>query len=83
MLGKLYAKWMYAWETALTTRDTNRIVRPLEWGEDWLADFIQATPLTQSSGFDHMVRLASLEESGDDGVTKIVEAQARQSSLVA
>jgi dienelactone hydrolase len=27
---------MYAWETALTTRDENRIVRPLEWGFDWL-----------------------------------------------
>ncbi len=30
---------MTAWETALTTRDTNRIVRPLEWGFDWLSDF--------------------------------------------
>jgi hypothetical protein len=39
MFSKLYAKWMYAWETALTTRDTNRIVRPLEWGFDWLKDF--------------------------------------------
>jgi hypothetical protein len=39
MFSKLYAKWMYAWETALTTRDTNRIVRPLEWGFDWLEDF--------------------------------------------
>ena len=36
MLSSLYAKWMIAWETALTTRDTNRIVRPLEWGFDWL-----------------------------------------------
>jgi len=26
---------MYAWETHLTTRDTNRIVRPLEWGIEW------------------------------------------------
>ena len=40
MLGKLYAKWMYAWETALTTLDTNRIVRPLEWGQDWLTEFL-------------------------------------------
>ncbi|MHB1858460.1 MAG: alpha/beta hydrolase family protein, partial [Acidobacteriaceae bacterium] len=40
MLKKLYAKWMYAWETKLTTRDTNRIVRPLEWGFDWLEDWI-------------------------------------------
>jgi hypothetical protein len=39
MLGKLYAKWMYAWELALTTRDTNRVERPLEWGFDHLADF--------------------------------------------
>ena len=34
MLRELYAKWMVRWETALTTRDTNRIVRPLEWGFD-------------------------------------------------
>ena len=38
MLGRLYAKWMYAWETALTTRDMNRVERPLEWGFDALAD---------------------------------------------
>ncbi len=29
---------MYAWETALTTRDENRVERPLEWGFDHLAD---------------------------------------------
>ncbi|WP_158942488.1 S9 family peptidase [Granulicella sp. S190] len=46
MFSKLYAKWMYAWETALTTRDTNRIVRPLEWGFDWLKDF---SPLAASA----------------------------------
>jgi len=44
MLLGLYAKWMFAWETALTTRDTNRIVRPLEWGFDWLEEF-SPTPL--------------------------------------
>ncbi len=44
MLSKLYAKWMYSWETALTTRDTNRIVRPLEWGFDWLKDFSPPPP---------------------------------------
>lgn len=41
MISKLYSKWMFAWETALTTADTNRIVRPLEWGWEWLADFSQ------------------------------------------
>ncbi len=39
MVSRLYAKWMYAWETALTTRDSNRVERPLEWGFDHLADF--------------------------------------------
>jgi len=39
MLGKLYAKWMFAWETALTTRDENRVERPLEWGFEYLAEF--------------------------------------------
>jgi hypothetical protein len=39
MLRALYGKWMYQWEYALTTRDENRVQRPLEWGFDWLADF--------------------------------------------
>ena len=37
MLSRLYADRMWRWETDLTTRDTNRIVRPLEWGFDWLS----------------------------------------------
>ena len=59
MLSKLYAKWMYAWETALTTRDTNRIVRPLEWGFDWLQDFspmaVAAAP--HLSDYDRMIAI--------------------------
>jgi hypothetical protein len=38
-MPKLYSKWMYDWETRLTTRDTNRIVRPFEWGLDWTDSF--------------------------------------------
>ena len=34
-MASLYEKWMHSWETRLTTRDTNRVVRPLEWGMDW------------------------------------------------
>ncbi len=37
---------MYAWETALTTRDSNRVVRPLEWGFEWLDDFVRRRGLT-------------------------------------
>jgi hypothetical protein len=41
MLKNLYARWMYSWETRLTMRDQNRIVRPLEWGFDWLRPFLE------------------------------------------
>ncbi len=44
MLQELYARWMYRWETELTTRDENRIVRPLEWGFDWLKAYTDAHP---------------------------------------
>jgi dienelactone hydrolase len=36
-LGQRYKRWMYDWETRLTTRDTNRVVRPLDWGIEWAA----------------------------------------------
>ena len=42
MFKQRYARWMYEWETRLTTRDENRVVRPLEWGFDWLEPFMQA-----------------------------------------
>ncbi|MFY9748521.1 MAG: abhydrolase domain-containing 18 [Acidobacteriaceae bacterium] len=45
MLRKLYSRWMYRWETALTTRDENRVVRPMEWGFEWLDDFIDVAGL--------------------------------------
>jgi hypothetical protein len=57
MLGKLYAKWMYAWETALTTRDTNRIVRPVEWGFDWLNGFSKLPAAPDQTDFQRMVEL--------------------------
>ena len=30
-----YQEWMYRWEDRLTSRDTNRVVRPFEWGLEW------------------------------------------------
>ena len=39
MMRDCYARWMYSWETRLTNEDSNRVVRPLEWGFDWLADW--------------------------------------------
>ncbi|MGH9492977.1 MAG: RcgR family putative quorum lactone hydrolase [Terriglobales bacterium] len=34
-MASLYQRWMYDWETRLTERDTNRVVRPFEWGTEW------------------------------------------------
>lgn len=45
MLKGSYARWMYEWETRLTTRDENRVVRPLEWGFEWLEPFLEANGL--------------------------------------
>jgi len=32
----LYSRWISNWEHKLATRDNNRVVRPFEWGLDWL-----------------------------------------------
>jgi hypothetical protein len=42
MIREWYARWMYDWETRLTTRDENRVVRPLDWGFEWIAPFLEA-----------------------------------------
>lgn len=36
-MTRLYARYMDRWERKLATRDTNRIVRPFEWGTEWLS----------------------------------------------
>ena len=45
MLKRLYARWMYDWETRLTNRDSNRVVRPLEWGFEWIEPLLQQAGL--------------------------------------
>ena len=45
---------MFSWETSLTTRDTNRIVRPLDWGFEWLP------PLTGHDIPDDLARMTAL-----------------------
>jgi hypothetical protein len=32
----IYSQWMDRWERKLASHDTNRIVRPFEWGGQWL-----------------------------------------------
>jgi len=48
MFRKRYARWMYEWETRLTTRDENRVVRPLEWGFEWIEPFLQTYGLSSA-----------------------------------
>jgi dienelactone hydrolase len=60
MFLKLYSKWMFAWETALTTADTNRIVRPLEWGWEWLADFSELAARQTSASASEEENLAAM-----------------------
>ena len=62
MLGKWYADWMIRWETALTTRDTNRVVRPLEWGFDWLADFSDLAANSNESSPDALGRMIRIND---------------------
>ena len=35
-MTRLYAGWLDSWERKLATRDTNRVVRPFDWGTEWL-----------------------------------------------
>jgi dienelactone hydrolase len=51
-----YQRWMHDWEYRLTTRDTNRVVRPLEWGLEWTRQWPCA------NGFTHGVEAASAPE---------------------
>jgi hypothetical protein len=55
MFKEKYARWMYGWETRLTTRDENRVVRPLEWGFDWIEPFLEA------HGFQELIPEAGVE----------------------
>jgi hypothetical protein len=48
MMKQLYARWMYDWETRLTTRDENRVVRPLEWGFEWVEPFLRENGFTEA-----------------------------------
>lgn len=68
MFKKLYADWMYRWEWALTTRDENRVVRPLEWGFEWIAPFLEQHGLQSA--------LPTAAEAADD-----VEAEAAMARI--
>ena len=66
MLFGLYAKWMWRWETALTFKDSNRVVRPLEWGFDWISEFVSepgtSAPMELSRGEADLARMVAAND---------------------
>jgi dienelactone hydrolase len=66
MFTDWYGRWMYAWETRLTTRDENRVVRPLEWGFEWIVPFLKA------HGFDEVVPGPEVEHDDADAEAAMV-----------
>jgi hypothetical protein len=56
MIRSRYARWMNDWEYRLETRDSNRVVRPFEWGMEWTADFPGAATLPASATPDELKR---------------------------
>ncbi len=78
MFKKLYADWMYRWETRLTTRDENRVVRPLEWGFEWIAPFLEAHNLGAAE-----LRLASAQDDTacEAAMTRINQLLVRHSDI--
>src|SRR6266702_1282570 len=76
MLRKAYARWMYRWETRLTTRDENRVVRPLEWGFEWIAPFLETHKLASAELLDFERRGDAAAEAA---MVRINEALIRHS----
>lgn len=70
MISNWYAHWMYAWETRLTMRDENRVVRPLEWGFEWIAPFLE------SHGLESL--LPAPHAFGDDAVAEATMVRINQ-----
>ena len=78
MFKEKYARWMYAWETRLTTRDENRVVRPLEWGFDWIEPFLE------SEGFQAAIPQAGIErdaEAAEAAMVRINQLLIRHSDV--
>ena len=57
-----YRNWMYAWETRLNVRDTNRVVRPLEWGIEWTEQWPGVNGTRERAAADPQFYFARLNE---------------------
>jgi hypothetical protein len=65
-MTQIYAQWIDRWERKLATRDTNRVVRPFEWGTDWLHRIVACPADANGSARDVVGRFtASAVDSSD------------------
>ena len=75
-LKESYARWMYRWETRLTTRDENRVVRPLEWGLEWIEPFLYSHGL----GTEELHKAVSgNDRAAEDAIARINRVLIRHS----
>jgi hypothetical protein len=58
-----YKEWIYAWETRLTERDKNRVLRPLDWGLEWTSGWPSAIPSVPTSDRECEEYLGKLNEA--------------------
>ncbi len=75
MIRDWYARRMVDWETRLTTRDENRVVRPLEWGLDWLAPFLTEHGLASALPVDGVERDPAAAEAAMVRISRLLVAQ--------
>ena len=57
-----YRDWIYAWETRLNARDTNRVVRPLDWGLDWTEHWPVMNGTREAAPADPAAHFAQLNQ---------------------
>lgn len=64
---------MYRWETTLTTRDENRVVRPVEWGFEWVKDFVDsAADFIDSAGLAERLAGAPSDEAAMEALNAAI-----------
>ena len=68
MIGRYYSRRMATWENELCNRATNRVVRPFEWGLDWLERWPEARQTPRNghgpAAYVQLLNRIALKDSG-------------------